>query len=96
MNMNKLTERLLAEGCTKDNHPDHVKWHYGWEHFEYTLDYLRKTIWEAPCELLKNGIHSYNNGSYMGVEYCPENDNPRFGCPYYDEKPCPHRFDIEL
>ena len=89
--MNKLTERLFAEGYTKDNHPNYVKWSSG-KDFEYTHAYLCKTVWEAPCGLLKNGIHSYEHGSHMGVTYCPENDNPRFGCPYYDEKPCPHRF----
>ncbi len=89
--MNKLTERLLAEGYTKENHPDHVEWS-NWQDFEYTREYLAKTVWETPCGLLKKGIGSYNHGSHMGVDYCPENDNPRYGCPYYDEQPCPHRF----
>ena len=90
-NMNKLTERLLAEGYTKDNHPDYVEW-TTWQDFEYTLGYLRKTVWETPCGLLQKGIDSHNNGSHNGVDYRPENDNPRFGCPYYDEIICPHRF----
>lgn len=92
--MNQLTEKLIAEGYTKDNHPDHVEW-TNWGHFEYTSKYLASTVWGTPCGLLKNGIHSYSNGSHLGIEYCPENDNPRFGCPYYDEKPCPHRFDTD-
>lgn len=89
--MNKLTERLLTEGYTKENHPEFVEW-TDWLHFEYTNEYLAKSVWETPCGLLKKGT-GYNHGSHMGVTYCPENDNPRFGCPYYDEKPCSHRFD---
>ena len=93
--MNSLTERLLAEGYTKDNHPDYVVWSH-WNDFEYTQEYLAGSVWESPCGLLKKGIHDYNNGSHMGVTYCPENNNPRYGCPHYDEKPCPHRFDTKL
>lgn len=89
--MNKLTEKLLAEGYTKNNHPDYVEWS-GYQDFEYTHEYLIGTVWETPCGLLKKGIDSYNHDSHMGVDYCPENDNPRYGCPYYDEKPCSHRF----
>lgn len=89
--MNLLTEKLLAEGYTKENHPDYVEWSH-WQDFEYTRDYLVASVWETPCGLLKKGM-GYNNGSHMGVNYCPENDNPRCGCPYYDEKPCQHRLD---
>lgn len=88
--MNKLTEQLLQAGYTKDDHPDYVKWS-NWQDFEYTREYLLKTVWETPCGLLKKGINSYTHESYMGVNYCPENDNPKFGCPYYDEKPCQYR-----
>ena len=93
--MNKLTERLLAEGYSKDNHPDYVSW-VTWGDFEYTLKYLSGTVWETPCGLLKQGIDQHNYGSHLGVDYCPENDNPRYGCPYYDELPCPHRFPGKL
>lgn len=93
--MNKLTERLLAEGYTKENHPDYVEWS-NWKDFEFTRAYLLQTVWETPCGLLKKGISSYNHSSYLGVDYCPENNNPRYGCPYYDELSCPHRFDTKL
>jgi hypothetical protein len=92
--MNKLTEKLLSEGYTKENHPDYVRWS-SWKDFEYTRQYLAETVWETPCGLLKNGINSYNHMSHLGVTYCPENNNPRYGCPYYDEKPCPHRIDAK-
>lgn len=88
--MNKLTEKLLSEGYTKDRHPDYVEWS-SYKDFEYTRQFLAGTVWETPCGLLKNGINSYNHMSHLGVTYCPENDNPRYGCPYYDEKPCHHR-----
>ncbi len=93
--MNKLTEKLFSEGYTKENHPDYVEWS-NYKDFEYTREYLAKSIWETPCGLLKNGIHTYSNGSHMGVEYCPENNNPRFGCPYFDEIQCPHRINTNL
>lgn len=93
--MNDLTEKLLAEGYTKDNHPDYVEWSNNWKQFEYTMQYLRDTVWETPCGLLKKGISSYNHMSHLGVDYCPENNNPRYGCPYYDEKPCPYRIETK-
>jgi len=92
--MNELTNRLLAEGYDKDHQPEYAQW-TNWNHFEYTVAVLKETIWEAPCGLIKKGC-GYENGSHLGVTYCPENDNPRFGCPYYDEVPCPHRIDTNL
>ena len=96
MSTNLLTERLLAEGYTPDNHPDYVEWHCGWRCFEYTRNFLANTVWETPCGLLMKGIHSYNHSSFGGIDYCPENNNPLFGCPYFDETPCPHRLDNQL
>lgn len=85
--MNDLTMRLLAEGYDKDNHPDYVRWS-SWQDFEYTPEALSHKLWEAPCGVItKSG--SYNHGSHLGVDYCPENDNPRYGCPYGD-KSCEH------
>jgi len=89
--MNELTRRLLAEGYTKDNHPDYVEWS-NWKDFEYTREALKQMVWETPCGLQKLGC-GYEHGSHLGVDYCPENDNPRFGCPYRDEVPCSHRFE---
>ena len=96
MSTNLLTERLLAEGYTPDNHPDYVEWHCGWRCFEYTRNFLANTVWETPCGLLMKGIHSYNHSSFGGIDYCPENNNPLFGCPYFDETPCPHRLENRL
>lgn len=92
--MNDLTRRLLAEGYDKDHPPEYADWS-SWKDFEYTLAALREILWEAPCGLIKKGC-GYEHASHLGVDYCPENDNPRFGCPYYDEVSCPHRFDTQL
>lgn len=92
--MNKLTEKLFAEGYTKDNYPDYVRWS-SWQDFEYTPKFLKQSIWEAPCGLLKKGIHSYCHMSHLGVDYCPENDNPRLACPYIN-KECEHKIDTKF
>jgi len=92
--MNDLTKRLFAEGFTREHHPDYVTWS-NWNDFEYTAAALREMIWEAPCGLIKQGC-GYNNCSQNGVTHCPENDNPLFGCPYFDEVPCEYRLDTKL
>lgn len=92
--MNDLTKRLLAEGYDKEHPPEYAQWSH-WQDFEYTSAALCEMLWEAPCGLIKKGC-GYEHGSHLGVDYCPENDNHRFGCPYYDEIPCSHRFDTNL
>lgn len=92
--MNDLTKRLLAEGYDKDHPPEYARWS-DWKDFEYTHAALLEMLWEAPCGLIQKGC-GYEHGSHLGVDYCPENDNPRFGCPHYDEVPCPHRFNTNL
>lgn len=92
--MNNLTKRLFEEGFTREHHPDYVEWS-SWRDFEYTAKALREMIWEAPCGLIQKGC-GYNHCSQNGVDHCPENDNPLFGCPFYDEIPCKHRLDTKL
>jgi hypothetical protein len=89
MNMNKLTERLLAEGYTKDNHPDYVRWVDYRNEFEYTQQHLYKTVWEAPCGIMRKGYFTHGYLCYGGVEWRPENDNYNFYCPYHI-KECKH------
>lgn len=92
--MNDLTKRLFAEGYDRDHPPEYAEWS-SWRDFEYTSAALREMLFEAPCGLIKKGC-GYNHGAVLGVNHCPENDNPLFGCPYYDEIPCPHRLDTKL
>lgn len=92
--MNDLTKRLLAEGYDQEHPPEYAEWS-NWNDFEYARTTLCEMLWEAPCGLIKKGC-GYEHGSHLGVDYCPENDNPRFGCPFGDEDPCPHRFDTKL
>ncbi|MBT9176544.1 MAG: hypothetical protein DDT20_00864 [Firmicutes bacterium] len=91
--MNDLTLRLLAEGYTPENHPSDVRWHSGYREFEYTIEAARQMVWETPCGLLRQGKaqDACGYGSFMGIDYRPENNNLRIGCPYYDEIECMHR-----
>ncbi|WP_457791416.1 hypothetical protein [Anaeromassilibacillus sp. SJQ-5] len=87
MKLNLLTQRLLSEGWTKENHPDFVRdWAYYSDFyggFEYTAERLHRMVFSTPCGLLVKGSHwSSGHMSYMGVEWMPENDNPAINCPY--------------
>jgi hypothetical protein len=92
MTMNDLTKRLFAEGYTPDNHPDYVRWDSGSKEFSYTHQHKTRMVWQAPCGAFKKGGNENGWGSYSGVDYRTENNNPRFGCPY-PKRPCEHRDD---
>ena len=85
--LNKLTQRLFAEGYTKDRHPDYVDdWTYQSEFyggFEYSRAKKNSMVFSTPCGLLIQGSY-WNSGimSYMGVTWSMENDNPTIRCPY--------------
>ena len=85
--MNKLTEQLLSEGYTKENHPDYVKWYRNRNEFEYTNDYIYKSVWEAPCGILRKGEFTCGYMSFAGVDWRLENNNYNFHCPY-NKKEC--------
>lgn len=80
--MNELTKKLLAEGYTKDNHPDYVRWYANTHEFEYTSDFLYNSVWEAPCGIMRKGEFTHGYMGYMGVEWRVENNNYNFHCPY--------------
>jgi hypothetical protein len=90
---NQLTEKLLAEGHTRESFPDYVQVGGGYElTFKYAFAHLCKMVWETPCGLMRKGGHwLVGSTSYLGVTYSAENDNPLGGCPHYDKTPCPHR-----
>lgn len=81
---NLLTQRLLAEGFTRENHPDYVEdrcWYDGG--FEYTFDYLKKMVFATGCGLhIKGSYWSDGYMSFMGIDWTVENDMPTINCPY--------------
>ena len=79
---NKLTERLLAEGYTKDHFPDYVKEyasHYGG--FQYKRSFSDELVFETPCGLRCKGRSAFDGLCWMGTEYTFENGNPIIRCP---------------
>lgn len=80
--MNELTERLLAQGYTPDNHPDYVRWYQNANEFEYTLKFLSSSTWEAPCGVMRKGKFTNGYGWINGVCWRVENNNYNFHCPY--------------
>jgi len=84
---NDLTWELLKAGYTPENHPEHVRWVDHSYVFEYTLNFLRNTVWESPCGLLKTGLNSHHEMGFMGIDWMPENNNPVFRCPH-DKDDC--------
>ena len=79
---NELTWKLLMEGYTADNHPDHVEWVDYKHEFQYTRKFLQNSIWEAPCGLQKKGLFITGEMGYMRIRWCPENNNTCFCCPH--------------
>ena len=92
--LNALTQRLYAQGYTRENHPDTVCWG-DWQNFSYKLETMLDFTWETPCGLLIKGDSDVGRdvaGSdccYQHISFCPENDNPLLSCPY-QRKDCAH------
>ena len=92
--LNTLTQRLYAQGYTRDNHPDSVYWG-DWQNFSYKWDTMLGFTWETPCGLLIQGESdagrsvAISDCFYQHVWYCPENDNSLHLCPY-GRKSCEH------
>lgn len=82
--LNQLTEKLFANGWTREHYPDYVKpynWFYGG--FQYTVSHLRETVYETGCGLHVSGEYWVSGDmTYMGVTWSPENDNPTVNCPF--------------
>ena len=97
---NKLTEKLLAEGYTVENHPDYVMVGSGafgenkLENYEggfvYYGWYAFEKTYKTPCGMLLKGNFAHCGLSWRGNEYRYENDNPFIICPK-DEADCPLR-----
>lgn len=83
--LNKLTQRLLAEGYTKENPPDFVRtWNDFYGGWEYNIRYHKNLVFKTGCGLLVRGDR-WSSGTmyYMGVTWSLENGNPVTRCPYY-------------
>lgn len=83
--LNKLTQRLLAEGYTKEKPPDYVReWNDFYGGWQYTFKYHKNLVFKTACGLLVRGDH-WSSGTmyYMGVTWSLENGNPVISCPYH-------------
>ena len=82
--LNKLTQRLLNEGYTKDNPPDYVReWNDFYGGWEYTYRYQSVLVFKTPCGLLVKGSHWSSGTMYFGgIEWTLENGNPVIRCPH--------------
>lgn len=89
---NLLTKRLLAEGYTAENHPDYVRVARSCFSrddslenlsggFEFTSKAKWERVYETPCGLQVLGKTVFSMDWY-GINWCHENDNPVFHCPY--------------
>lgn len=100
---NLITQRLLAEGWTADNHPDYVKvgggyfgrgdpldnFHGG---FEYTKEYRESLTFRTGCGLLVKGSElGFGSMSCNGIDWTVENDCPVITCPLRLDE-CDKRF----
>lgn len=79
---NDLTWKLFAEGYTPDNYPDYVRWDATHYEFEYTPEYVYKSVLESPCGLLMKGEDFSGYMSYMGIDWRFENNNSVHRCPF--------------
>lgn len=93
METNKLSQRLLTEGWTKDQTPPGLR---PWRDFDggWTYEYRQRldVVFEAPCGLLwkRNEVSMCGHMSFMGVEWTEENDNITTICPHFEmDGPCP-------
>ena len=87
---NKLTERLLSEGYTAENHPDYVEvggsmMNRNLDNFDggfrYYFWHIAEKTYKTPCGLLCKGKNTHTAFCWMGEKYCYENDNPWILCP---------------
>lgn len=91
--VNRLTERLLAQGVSLDDPttwPEDV-WRCDPNNFAYKRELRFMPTWESPCGLLVRGYGDFWGETWVGGEFhCAENDNPLFECPR-PGVPCAHR-----
>ena len=90
---NLLTQKLLAEGYTVENHPDYVYIRNSYSEtqdplqnfdggFRYYEWYIYDQTFRTPCGLLCKGSSCHSCMSYMGINWTFENDMAVTVCPY--------------
>lgn len=83
--LNKLTQKLLSSGFTKENPPSEFRtWDDFYGGWQYTINQERNIVFKTPCGCVGNAIANGVNDltSYMGVDWCLENDNALVACPF--------------
>lgn len=86
---NLLTEKLFQNGYTKETYPDYI--HQFLEYsggFVYKESYVDSLYVKLPCGMVAKARHFFREMSCNGVDYCFENNNPVFVCPF--GKDCCH------
>lgn len=92
MEINKITQELLAQGWTKDQTPDGFQpWNDFYGGWEYKRSVTQKFVFQTPCGMLVKGNKVTGDMSYMGVNWSFENDNAVINCPFYTLHYCPMR-----
>lgn len=86
MKINKISQKLLAEGWTEDQTPPGMKpWNKFYGGWEYHYSSRLNTVFESPCGILWKREELPHSGKcmFMGVDWTEENDNMVTLCPYY-------------
>lgn len=93
--LNALTKYLLSQGFSKDNPPSEVtEWSNFYGGWRYTVYQKRNIIIETPCGLIANASTiGLIDMSYMGTDWCLENDNAIIRCPF-NKKDCDKRHSL--
>ena len=90
--INKISQKLLAEGWTQDQTPPGMKpWDKFYGGWTYRPDTRRDVVFASPCGLLwaRNELSYSGAMYYMGVSWTEENDCITAICPYYSRtEPC--------
>ena len=87
MDVNLISQKLLADGWAKEQTPPGMK---AWNDFDggWTYDPKQRSqsVFETPCGLLlkHSECPQYGYMSYMGIDWTEENDCATITCPYYD------------
>lgn len=86
MNTNLISQKLLAEGWTKELTPPGMKpWDDFYGGWTYSTASRVNAVFETPCGLLLKRSECSCSGfmSFMGVDWSEENDNMTILCPHY-------------